>query len=136
MTDAQLAAILHSLREGLARVLGARLHRVLLYGSRARGEARDDSDIDVLVVVDVVVLEDVLVVVVLVEVEVEVVAAMSLPFWDIPNLLLTPPIIVLKVAFKALNTSLGFCWKVETFLFTPPLKSGISYLISSAIVYQ
>lgn len=31
---------------------GSRLHRILLYGSRARGDAEPDSDIDVLVVLN------------------------------------------------------------------------------------
>lgn len=32
--------------------LGSRVRRVVLFGSRARGDARDDSDYDVIVVVD------------------------------------------------------------------------------------
>ncbi|MGQ0601003.1 MAG: nucleotidyltransferase domain-containing protein [Anaerolineales bacterium] len=50
--DTATTAILHELREGLTQVLGPQLNRVLLYGSRARGDARADSDYDVLVVVN------------------------------------------------------------------------------------
>jgi predicted nucleotidyltransferase len=32
--------------------LGSRVRKVVLFGSRARGDARDDSDYDVVVVVD------------------------------------------------------------------------------------
>ena len=38
--------------EHLRRQLGVRLRAVVLFGSRARGDARPDSDIDVLVVAD------------------------------------------------------------------------------------
>lgn len=37
---------------GVRRVYGSRVHRILLYGSRARGDADGDSDVDVLVVLD------------------------------------------------------------------------------------
>jgi predicted nucleotidyltransferase len=47
----QLQVILRTLRQKLAQALGDQLEQVVLYGSRARGEARPDSDIDVLVVV-------------------------------------------------------------------------------------
>jgi predicted nucleotidyltransferase len=50
MTNAELAPLLQTLRQELARLLGEQLDRVLLFGSRVRGEARPDSDIDVLVV--------------------------------------------------------------------------------------
>lgn len=46
----ELASVLQQLRDGLAATYGERLERVLLYGSRARGDARADSDVDVLVV--------------------------------------------------------------------------------------
>lgn len=36
-------------RSSLAALYGARLERVVLYGSRARGDARQDSDYDVAV---------------------------------------------------------------------------------------
>lgn len=44
-----------ALQDFAARVrarFGARLRELTLFGSRARGEAREDSDVDVLVVVD------------------------------------------------------------------------------------
>lgn len=48
--DTQLDGILHELRAGLKRIYGERLVEIVLYGSRARGDADPDSDIDVLIV--------------------------------------------------------------------------------------
>lgn len=38
--------------EKISKELGSRVKRVILYGSAARGELREESDVDVLVVVD------------------------------------------------------------------------------------
>lgn len=45
-----LQAVLRDLKAGLQRLYGERLTEVVLYGSQARGDANDDSDIDVLIV--------------------------------------------------------------------------------------
>ena len=45
-----LTPVLQQLRAGLEALYGDRLDRVLLYGSRARGDAGPESDVDVLVV--------------------------------------------------------------------------------------
>ena len=50
MTQTPLSQLLATLRRELARTLGDQLQAVILYGSRARGEARADSDVDVLIV--------------------------------------------------------------------------------------
>lgn len=42
-------AVLSRFREALAKAYGNRLERVVLFGSRARGDARQDSDYDVAV---------------------------------------------------------------------------------------
>ncbi len=53
MSDAALSdPILARLKKELEALYGARLKRVLLYGSRARGDHRPDSDYDVLVVLE------------------------------------------------------------------------------------
>ena len=52
MHQSELTPVLQTLRRDLAHALGAQFNRLLLFGSRARGEARPDSDIDVLVVVN------------------------------------------------------------------------------------
>jgi uncharacterized protein len=46
----KIPTLLAQLRAGLERLYGERLVRVILFGSRARGDADPDSDIDVLVV--------------------------------------------------------------------------------------
>ena len=43
-----LMGVLTQLRDGLRHALGDNLARVTVYGSQARGDATDDSDIDVL----------------------------------------------------------------------------------------
>lgn len=47
-----LRPCLLAFKEGTARVFGRRLYDLVLFGSFARGEAREDSDVDVLVLVD------------------------------------------------------------------------------------
>ncbi len=45
-----LDEILREFRKAVAKLYGRRLKNVILYGSWARGEATEDSDIDLLVV--------------------------------------------------------------------------------------
>ncbi len=45
-----LTELLQTLRRVLEELYGERLHQVMLYGSHARGEASEDSDVDVMVV--------------------------------------------------------------------------------------
>jgi predicted nucleotidyltransferase len=49
VSDLSADPILARFRASLAALYGARLERVVLFGSRARGEARPDSDYDVAV---------------------------------------------------------------------------------------
>jgi predicted nucleotidyltransferase len=51
MTDT-LDELLTELKDGLRGIYGDRLEGVFLFGSRARGDAEDDSDVDVLLVLD------------------------------------------------------------------------------------
>jgi predicted nucleotidyltransferase len=49
---ADIQPILDKLRAGLEAIYGPRLKQVLLFGSYARGEAEDGSDIDVAIVLE------------------------------------------------------------------------------------
>ena len=51
MVAPEIEKILILYRSALASALGARLERVLVYGSQARGDAAEGSDIDVLCVI-------------------------------------------------------------------------------------
>lgn len=46
------AAVAYRLRDRIREALGERVRRIILFGSRARGDALPDSDYDVLVVLD------------------------------------------------------------------------------------
>lgn len=51
-TAEEIEAIGRELAEGLRRLYGPKLKEIVLYGSWARGDAREDSDVDFLVVLD------------------------------------------------------------------------------------
>ena len=44
--------ILNQFLEGVKRIYGNHLQNVILYGSYARGDFREDSDIDIMILVD------------------------------------------------------------------------------------
>ncbi len=50
MTQTELYNLLHVLRDSFQKIFGEQFERMILYGSRARGDHRADSDVDVLVV--------------------------------------------------------------------------------------
>jgi predicted nucleotidyltransferase len=45
----ETVGVLRKLQQGLQHELGDQLEDILLFGSRARGESRPDSDVDVLI---------------------------------------------------------------------------------------
>ena len=50
--SANIRKVLKKLKKELLRIYGESVESIILYGSRARGDARDDSDIDILVVLN------------------------------------------------------------------------------------
>ena len=48
----EIASLMREFKEGLARIYGLRLRQVYLYGSYARQEQVEGSDVDVLIVLD------------------------------------------------------------------------------------
>ncbi len=52
MTDHMLVTV-HKYREAVAQILGNRLIKMVLYGSYARGDFRQDSDVDIMILADV-----------------------------------------------------------------------------------
>ena len=48
----KIKLLANRIKEHLINTYGEEIKQVIIYGSQARGEAREDSDIDVLVVID------------------------------------------------------------------------------------
>lgn len=48
-----LSVLLERYREAVVRILGNQLERIILYGSYARGDFKQDSDIDIMILADI-----------------------------------------------------------------------------------
>ncbi|MCJ7577476.1 MAG: nucleotidyltransferase domain-containing protein, partial [candidate division Zixibacteria bacterium] len=51
-TQKDIEPILEEVKNSLRKIYGERLKEVILYGSYARGDATEDSDIDIIVLLD------------------------------------------------------------------------------------
>lgn len=51
-TKSELNAVLDRVREESKQIYGAKLERIILYGSYARGDNTDESDIDIMILLD------------------------------------------------------------------------------------
>ena len=51
-TESPIKDIIRELKEGLQKKYGSKLKSIMLFGSYARGEQRDDSDIDVAIILE------------------------------------------------------------------------------------
>jgi len=49
----RLKSITDEVSQGVQRVLGDRLHSIILYGSYAHGDCDDESDVDIMVLADI-----------------------------------------------------------------------------------
>ena len=53
MTEEKIKEVVSKFSEEAKRIYGAKLYKVILYGSCARGDFEQDSDIDIMVLLDV-----------------------------------------------------------------------------------
>jgi len=52
-TETQLEQIKQEISREIQSAFGAKLHKIILYGSYARGDYNEDSDIDIMALVDI-----------------------------------------------------------------------------------
>ena len=52
-TEIQLEQIKNEVSNDIQNALGGKLHKIILYGSYARGDYNEDSDIDIMVLADI-----------------------------------------------------------------------------------
>ncbi|MCL2163324.1 MAG: nucleotidyltransferase domain-containing protein [Oscillospiraceae bacterium] len=52
-TEMQLEQIKNEISRDIQNALGSKLHKIILYGSYARGDYNEDSDIDIMVLADI-----------------------------------------------------------------------------------
>ena len=48
-----LSCLLERYKEAVSQILGERLKRIILYGSYARGDFKQDSDMDIMILADI-----------------------------------------------------------------------------------
>ena len=52
-TQDKIEHILNEIKQSIKSIFGSKLHKIILYGSYARGDHNEDSDIDIMVLADI-----------------------------------------------------------------------------------